>query len=346
MPDDRIEGEPNIYQANSEEERSQFQDVLRKEYEEQKFSQYPPELSELIISTELPKPPFLERFVSLANERVTKLCQDFGVEARPIPLKNIHIIPKETMTAINEHDKVPKFAHGAAKYDPTHQAILTRIPRLEGQENDYENSYAALYFLRMVTHEMMHMYSYRSYDVIYQLGNTGKAERALYDHRSGIHLQHRGTSVFHYMNEGLTDQIAEMVFMDIMSDEGLLDSMEACGFSRANVQSLLAKEDSIDYRLRGRHGPYFKHKEALEYLYQEMSQANPQKYPSKDDVFRHFTSAYFGGRIVDLFREIKKTFGKKGLEIAEKENPFEVESKLRRRRFLERLVDSIKRFVK
>lgn len=324
----------NIYKATSDEEKEEFAEQLRRNYFNQEFNQYPEELRQLIYSTEIEKPEFLENFVNQVNEKLSQLFLSLGLSYKSTPLNHIHVIPMSTQNAIADHNQELSFIRGVATADTVNQSLLVCIPKFDMGKNSEENAYAKLYFLRMITHEMVHGAAFQSFNIAYRFGGA----KGLYPHRGGIHLQHRAESVFHYLNEGLTDQITNDIFFEILKNENILKSLADENNSYDDVLKAIENRNVPDRLLTG---PYFMQIDVLNYLYQEMATANPNRYPTVQDAKKHFFSAYFGGKIIDLFREIRTIFGKKGLKSAQTSVPYKVIPELKRQRIFKKMFDPI-----
>lgn len=175
-------------------------------------------------------------------------------------------------------------------------------------------------FVSVLIHEMIHMQSFQSFEVIpdesswrhwwarYEDDSGEMVVRDLRTRRVGTSITKRdGSLALDWLNEGITEELTKRFMRE---HERNIDILKASRrptvlyekYKQSNIKVFtLGKNDGHTYR---------KERDKLNQLVDTIFKYGGQGYKSRDEVFKLFTRAAMNGRLLPLARAIEKAEGR------------------------------------
>lgn len=229
--------------------------------------------------------------IEIANRATDLLREKYGLPEYRVPSENYHLIKEKN------DNRMPQ--HGA--FSVQRQAIAIKEDHLKSR------------LLSSLFHETVHFKSYASLH--------GDAPD-LIPRRSGLNMTigKERERAFGALNEAVTEELAKR-FMRAQEDLPMLaDEMDLLQRGREkygaeemeDIVAVEVKDHPTDrdlIKVAVYHFAYRREREALRLLIDKLQERNPQVFRDKEEWFDLFASAMFNGHLLELARNIEKTFG-------------------------------------
>ncbi len=282
---DRLFGEKNsidrVVGGDKKQQRSLHRDMERRFRDQKRFDglkKFEREKNEMELEA-----------IRVANEALDVLREKYGLPSYKVPEENIHIL---------RDSQKNKVLHGPGEFKPGQQA--TAIIESKTRSGT----------LHSIFHEMGHFKSYTSLET---------KEDDFQARRVGLYVRTKeGESAFNPLNEAVMEELTlrfmrEMRHSDFLSQETEqleevhrkfphipLDDAFAVEYDRSN-------NGASGFTLA--HYGYKEERKALHVLIQKLQERNPEVFRDKEEWFDLFASAMFNGHLLELARNLEKTFG-------------------------------------
>jgi hypothetical protein len=263
---------------------------------------------------ECEKYPIEVEMIHLANEEISALMKDAGVEAYDIPVENIHILPRQMYEKVTG-SKAPAVAR------PESEMILLNADQL----------HSIISFYAFVAHELLHLKAHKSVEV----------QEKDYDHthhtpyRSGVSVHPsqqkiRTAGIYSSYFDGLHEAIVteterKLVFKllaqpDLAEEQTWLQSEEARDIRHKIAERYHMNEGDIIWIDREDHTNfehigYSEQRHVFTYVCNEIQKQFPDQFKTEDDVYKVFLNAHLNGRLLPIARLVEETFGKGSFRI-------------------------------
>ncbi len=264
----------------------------------------PEKVQEKIKSFELKKTAEEIAFIDFANEETNRLMQEVGIEPYDVPYENVHVIPDEEF-------KKESDTKGGLAFQ-MNQAILIH------EENRKFGPSEGL----TIFHEMMHIKAHLTIEVQKENDELIKnLYRSGMDVGSSVKDNSRGGHHWHFL--GLNEAI--VATQEKKSFEALLNIPEMSEYKKLLKTEKYKTEflqevarhagvpvDEVEFANEEDYKTfsYRKQREVLDYVMEEVQAEFPEKYKSKDDVFKEFLKSHFTGRLLPIARLVESVFGR------------------------------------
>jgi hypothetical protein len=248
---------------------------------------------------EMPKTPEMLEMIELVNRETDLLREKYGLPGYEIPARNYHVISRKQAEELH-------LERGGLFTLPGQKIVMTE-----------EENWSVM--LRLFFHETVHFKSFSSVDV------PDKKERRL-----GLRTAVAGEDrpMFNPLNEAITEELTKLFMRK--QEEALGKSPELEGFQRVlavemdmlqeergNLAGEMDDAVAVEYVESDGEGTdmeiikfgYSTEREALDLLIEKLQKGNPTKARSREEWFDMFASAMFNGHLLELARNIEKTFG-------------------------------------
>lgn len=252
--------------------------------------------SSLKIPGERPKTPEEVRIINILLKSVPVFARKYHAQDHPIAPRAIHFM--ETSDNLIE----------SADCDPVKNKIT--VYSTANQERPPSPLALAL----QISHELMHFYAFKRYDVT---SDEGK----LASRRDGLAIKGDRNSTFGFqrLNEGLTEELNKRYdywYLSKTRSPILEHELSKRNNARLFYREDIGKEESGDIafideqrKLLIKYGYPFE-RAVVRLLVSEIFTKQTSYFKRQEDVFTVFAKAYFSGQILDLVRLVESSFGK------------------------------------
>lgn len=290
--------------GGSEGEKEKFKQRAQNEFGEGHQKMKNKELEKELQENEIEKSDVEQEIIAVANELTNEVLKRFGCQPFDIPEKNIHIYPEKFYKEKIAGDGAP------GRFSFYRQAILL------SEEGISKNPY---YLAIIILHEMIHAKNFSS------LTNT---KDDIFLRREGFKMHRKDRdadtlyTVFHGMNEAITEKIAKELFPDLLNS---VSFFKHANENETDEFSLKLKDGIKDFTdevylfdkttKKIDRFAYHEQRRVLDYVIQSLSEDNEDKFETKQNVLDLFYKAYFSGEVLEIARLIKKSFGEDAFRI-------------------------------
>lgn len=275
----------------------------------------PKERSEL-EKLEYPKSEKELECIEFANNETDQLMNEAGVTSYDIPTENYRIVPPELHAKISD-DNGP----GMTFYFK--QGILLNAKYVRSNP---------FYFGAVALHETLHLKGHTAFEAtkedeiqeeneaaekskktIYRVGISAISPRKLIS-QNKLHEHFEG------LNEAIVATQEKKSLRKLLGHPALKEENEWFASEEAQILRKKVAEiskidgDDIIWIDKQKNDnwvavPYSEARQTLDYVCIEIQKQFPEKYASKDDVFKEFLKTHFTGNLLPIARLVEKTFG-------------------------------------
>lgn len=262
---------------------------------------------------EYPKHDFERVAIKDINQLLNEISKELNLPTFDIPEANIYSVPKSLYQEIDGRGNTD--SDGFTAYQE--QAIVLNSESLD-------HAYSRI---TVLLHEMIHLKGFVSLE-------TDETETEL--RRGGLKIRssikkkrehQRNLRHFIGLNEAVVSELEKRIFPKVIERnphlaherEVLKSERGKAGLAHAMKKEHLP-EDEFAYAYakgdspkedgwEGYMFPYHHQRMVLSYILEAIQKTYPEEFPTRDDVFRIFLMAHFGGQLKPLARVIEDTFG-------------------------------------
>lgn len=295
-PEIRIIGDVNL------EKMEQIRDEFRQALFCQADAMHPQERNTL-IKLEYPKSAQELALINFANERISTLREEAGLDSYIIPAQNYHIVPPDF------YDQITKGVVGAASLIRKQAAFFNGLTFRKNP----------VLFGAATFHETLHLMAHLSLEV-HKNGDT--LTKTAY--REGVTAHSPHNSNYHHHFIGLHEAIVaetEKRFIwpmldlpELAKEKEWLLSAEAMDLKRKVSGRMKMPESDLIWvdKEAGNDWEsvsYAQQRKVLNYVCDEIHEQFPDQYQNSDEVYKNFLNAHFTGRLLPIARAVESTFG-------------------------------------
>jgi len=302
---------PPVLGTASEERKRELQEKILTNFKDNRTRLSPEYLQELSL-LEYPKQNFEKQAIAECNHLLNELLDQSGITPFDIKEENIYIVPTKVVQENYGSEDTPNgFSNGRA------QVIML----------DAEKLSTPLLRCAVLAHEMIHLKGFESLETA---GDTENWER-----RSGLGMKPTQKKyeeigdfqAFTGLNEAIVVTIEKQLLNKLietvpaLADEWntLFGSPEGIEKRKNIAQRMGIAEDNIFWMESGKEEGmrigYEEQRKVLDYIIDTIHQKHPNQFSSRDDVFKLFVQAHFGGQLLPLARAVKSTFGEDAFRV-------------------------------
>ncbi len=277
-----------------DEDKQDIQRQYNERFREQAFDD--------LYGLERDKTPEEQKIIQFVDDATDTLRKQYGLEAFPVPEKNVHVIPRDHWKPTTTD----------AFFLPQRQAVFVR------------EAVAPIVFAKKIYHEFVH---FKSYGAAQVRRDTDKVD--LY--RQGLRVYARGQEelFFRLLNEAVTEELAKR-WLGSNQDAPLLeqDSKETARVkesiqSKRKHRTPTGKLDNIYYlsekitqagsgvevAMCSEEFSNTEERRALGILIEKIVERNPDRFQNREQAFAMFAQAMLDGNLLSLGKTIDQTFG-------------------------------------
>ncbi len=294
--------------SGSDQRKKEVEEELQKNFSHNREQLKPQALVRLKM-LEYQKHDFEKAAIQEINRLLNKILEELGISSFDIPAENIYSVPKSLYKEIDES------THDTNGFTAHREQIIV----LNSEELDQPYTR-----ISVLLHEMIHLKGFVSVE-------TTEKQRVL--RRIGIQTQssikrdEENNDSFRQLiglNEAVVSELQKRLFLQVITQnpyldeerEKIVDPVNEERIAKATKKTGLPKDEFVYVEPQGDDGweamtfPYLEQRKVLNYLLNTIQKANPEQFPSQDDVFKLFLQAHFKGELLPLARAIDDTFGK------------------------------------
>ena len=259
-------------------------------------------LFKLLNKYEIKKTPEQREVINFVIEGGNDFLKQYGIENQNIRAKDIYIEKDEFWNKIKMEDY-----HGICI--PLEGAIAIRT---DGK------SISNTSLATRAIHELVHNAAFGRFSI--------KERRAVGIHqwsseRAGLRVgdPREGNDFMNDLNEAVTAEL-EFKFMQKNKDHPLFKEdfwkiKKHLSPKAANEASSLLEEENEEGEVEHFiNTPYIHKRRRMRQVLDEILEKNPDEFENRDQVFEVFTRAYFSGRLPELSRLLKRTYGERPIK--------------------------------
>ncbi len=252
--------------------------------------------------------------IEFADQEVSRLMEEAGLESYSIPSDNYHLLPSDFYQ----------------KHFGKNNNATAKIPR-QGIMFDADTFRdKPIFFGSVAVHETLHLKSHLSMEL-----NETEGEPEQTPYREGVAIKALQRDGFHGnyhehfsgLHEAIVAETQKKLFdkmlnlPELATEKTWLESKEAKDKRAAIAKRKKLPEDTIiwvgnnedekDWEMIS----YVTQRQVLNYICEEISKDLPEKYPTPEDVYKEFLKAQFTGHLTSIARIVEGTFGEGSFRI-------------------------------
>jgi hypothetical protein len=277
---------------------------------------FPEEQKEKLIKFEIPKTEQEIEIIGRVQDKLHEMVKESGAEPYDIPLENFHIVPSDLY---HEIDKTNSHATSMA----SRQTIFFHAPSVKNYP---------FFFATLCAHEVTHIFGDMTLEVNECTEDDGRSKIDFSKFREGWSVnssqkktkENKQHSHFDGVHEGIASLAQEKIIPFLLtlpmfaeekkwreSDEGKsawINMEKKYGKYGIEEREILWINPKNTEECRGL--GYMEQIRTLEYVFEEMRKQFPEKYATRNDVYKEFLKTQFTGRLLPIAREMERIFGK------------------------------------
>lgn len=301
--------EPKIIGPASPEKKEEYKREISERFGEKHFEKMPEEIREVLEKFESAKLPHEVLAIEKANEITNSILEEFGLKPFDIPERNIHIIPEDHFKKLTK-DLVKDQEVGALTFQKRQMILIN---------SDLHSHSVAIDMAATILHEMIHLKGFLSLEAYEDLCKFYRSGMKIFPSRKK--MEEMGyAEIFKGLNEAIVTEIQKKYLPQLIKENRLLveeyrwqSSNEIQNLKKKIAQNLRIKPDEIIWVSKDGKSlnvfPYYEQRVVLNYIVDVIFEDNKEKFSSREDVMKLFFKSHFDGKLLEIARLIKKSFG-------------------------------------
>lgn len=245
-----------------------------------------------------------------------------GTPVDGVNADHFHLIDPRDIAEGDDDKYMLKDSKGAGGYSVNNQGIGISFGASDERRRPIVTN--PLFLASTSAHELIHLHSFQSKELAKDEKGKGLKDKT---RRAGLSIRSSDDSTVYLskLNEAITEELArrfgEMYFPEIPQLKRELDRRNEYLSEKYPIDRIPSKLDEVKFiyetddpkgrkTIREYVSGYADKQKDLEMIIDSIHKRFPDKFNSKEDVFRLFAEAAMTGKLLELARIIEKTYGK------------------------------------